>query len=75
MVDNCNKFYKVQKDENCDTVAGKNGISRKALQLWNTKLGDDCSGIWANVYVCVGVIDGQDPGTPADPPNRYVSQL
>lgn len=72
MVDNCNKFYKVQKDENCDIVAGKNGITRKDLQTWNTELGDDCSGIWADVYVCVNVI-GRDPSpTTTKPNNGYV---
>ncbi|KAF5852358.1 hypothetical protein GGP41_007761 [Bipolaris sorokiniana] len=30
---------------------------------WNTAVGDDCSGLWADTYYCIGV-----PGTPTTHP-------
>ncbi|RSL48378.1 hypothetical protein CEP53_009568 [Fusarium sp. AF-6] len=63
MVEDCNKFYKVQKDELCNTIASKLGISESDIKKWNPGVGSDCTGIWANVYICVGVI-GEEPSTP-----------
>lgn len=68
MVDNCNKFYYVQKDDGCDRVAAANGISSEDFRKWNTGVGDDCSGLQANVYACIGVIGGSG-GTTTQPSN------
>ncbi|OAQ60418.1 hypothetical protein VFPPC_14070 [Pochonia chlamydosporia 170] len=60
MVDTCNAFYYVQKNQVCDNLARLNGISTKDLASWNTKVGSSCSGLWADTYACVGVIDAYD---------------
>ncbi|KAI8685249.1 hypothetical protein NCS55_00195600 [Fusarium keratoplasticum] len=54
LVDTCTSFYKAKKG---DTFFFK----------WNPAIEDDCSGIWANTWYCVGV-----PGTPTSPPTRTV---
>ncbi|KAI0505413.1 LysM domain-containing protein [Xylaria bambusicola] len=62
IVDNCDKFYFVQKDESCDVVAAKNGITTAQFQAWNKAVGSTCSGLWANAYACVSII-GHEPAT------------
>ncbi|KAH7304440.1 hypothetical protein B0I35DRAFT_401185 [Stachybotrys elegans] len=61
IVSNCNKFYFVPPNTGCDVVLRVNGISQKQLFMWNSGVGADCSGLWANVWVCVGVIGGPSP--------------
>ncbi|KAF1941894.1 hypothetical protein EJ02DRAFT_434420 [Clathrospora elynae] len=57
MVSNCDAFYFVQKEEGCQLIAGKNGISLAQFVTWNTQVGDRaCNLIWAEAYVCVSVI-------------------
>ncbi|KAK8084056.1 hypothetical protein PG996_002837 [Apiospora saccharicola] len=58
MVSNCNKFYFVPADTSCSTVLSVNGITLEQLFAWNADVLDDCRGLWAKVYVCVGVIGG-----------------
>lgn len=68
MVDNCNKFFKVQKGDTCQTIADKSNISIKEFVQWNKKVGgEDCTGLWLDTYVCVSVI-GHKP-TPTKPGN------
>lgn len=55
MVRDCNKFYFVKKDDGCSAVASAEGISLADLDEWNPALGADCSGLWPEYYICVGV--------------------
>jgi len=66
MVGNCNQFYLVKVDEGCADIASAHGISLTQFTTWNPNVGGaSCSGLWANVYVCVGVIGGTSPTTTA----------
>ncbi len=56
MVSNCNKFHKVEANEGCRDIAAAQGISLSDFYAWNPAAKSDCSGLWANVYVCVGII-------------------
>jgi hypothetical protein len=58
MVANCNDFYRVLEGQSCDTVILAKGksISLADLVAWNPSINSDCSGLWANVYVCVNII-------------------
>ncbi|KAF9881457.1 LysM domain-containing protein [Colletotrichum karsti] len=58
MVDNCNKFYFVEEGTGCSQVLSANGITIADLFKWNPSVKSDCSGMWALVNVCVGVIGG-----------------
>ena len=58
MVTNCNKFYFVKADEGCRDIADAQGISLSDFYAWNPAAKSDCSGLWASVYVCVGIIGG-----------------
>lgn len=63
MVDNCNKFHKVARGDACGTILRGARISLAQLFAWNPSVNADCSGLWGDVYVCVGVIGGSE-GTP-----------
>ena len=64
----CNKFYFVNQGTSCSTVLSENGITLAQLFEWNSGVNDDCSGMWAKVYLCVGVIGGGEPTpTSTDP--------
>lgn len=56
MVDNCNKFYFVEAGDGCSAIASQEGITFADLLRWNPQIGSDCSGLWASVNVCVGVV-------------------
>src|SRR5688572_31934633 len=67
MVANCNKFQFVKKGQTCSAVLSDAQISLAQLYEWNSSVEKDCSGLWAEVYVCVGVV-GQATTTSAPPP-------
>lgn len=54
MVGNCGKFTFVHEGDSCDALAFFNGISVEDLKRLNTGIGNDCSGLQENVYICIG---------------------
>ncbi|OAQ72016.1 LysM domain-containing protein [Pochonia chlamydosporia 170] len=67
MVSNCNAFYFVKLNDRCADIVSQYGISLTDFQTWNPKVGNDCTGLWANTYACVSII-GHVP-TPTNPGN------
>ena len=67
MVENCDDFYLVQAGETCDGILSKKGITLAQFTTWNKEVGSDCTGMWADVYVCTSII-GHTP-TPVNPGN------
>lgn len=64
MVSNCNKFDFVNKGEGCQDVADRNDVPLSQFYEWNPAVGSTCAGLWAEVYVCVGVVGGEPAPTP-----------
>ncbi|KAJ6438064.1 G protein alpha subunit [Purpureocillium lavendulum] len=56
MVKVCNKFHLVKTSQSCESIASDYGISPSDFLGWNPKVKNDCSGLWAEAYACVGVI-------------------
>ncbi|CAN9286220.1 unnamed protein product [Alternaria alternata] len=56
MVDNCNKFHFVESGESCPAIQKEYGVSLEDLAKWNPAIEDDCTMMWANTNLCVGVI-------------------
>ncbi|CEL01034.1 hypothetical protein ASPCAL00626 [Aspergillus calidoustus] len=56
MVANCDAFYLVRSSDGCAAIASSKGISLAQLDAWNTNLGTGCTGLWAEYYVCIGVL-------------------
>jgi hypothetical protein len=67
MVSNCNKFHYIAKGVSCTQVISYQKITKADFVKWNPTVLDDCSGMWADVNVCVGVIGGVT--TTAKPPS------
>jgi hypothetical protein len=67
MIDGCNKFHFVEAKQNCDTIAKTYGITRAQFVSYNPSVGDTCAGMWAEVYVCVGLVGGSPVTTTAAP--------
>ncbi|KAI1801809.1 carbohydrate-binding module family 50 protein [Daldinia bambusicola] len=65
MVNNCNKFDFVETHDNCSAIATRNGITVAQLIEWNNA-GADCTALWGQVYVCVGVT-GSSTSTTTSP--------
>lgn len=55
MVDDCRSFYLVVADDTCYDIAQQHGISLDSFYAWNPAVKTDCSGLQANVYVCIGL--------------------
>ncbi|OLN89002.1 LysM domain-containing protein-like protein 6 [Colletotrichum chlorophyti] len=70
MVSNCNKFDLVKTGDGCSTVTARNGITFAQLLQWNTGVGSNCEGLWANVNVCVGTIGSTPVVTPTPTPTK-----
>ncbi|KAF4944841.1 hypothetical protein FSARC_14574 [Fusarium sarcochroum] len=66
IVSNCDKFYMVEKNEGCAQVASKNDITLAQFQKWNTKVGSNCGGLFADTWACVSII-GHEATTPTEP--------
>jgi hypothetical protein len=64
MVGNCNKFHWIAKGVVCSQVISFQKITLADFVRWNPTVKDDCSGMWAEVNVCVGVIGGGSNPTP-----------
>lgn len=64
MVGNCAKFHWIAKGVSCSQVISFQKITLADFVKWNPTVNDDCSGMWAEVNVCVGVIGGTTPTTP-----------
>ena len=58
MVSNCNKFHWIAKGLSCSQVISYQKITLADFVKWNPTVKNDCSGMWAEVQVCVGVIGG-----------------
>ncbi|RDW72383.1 uncharacterized protein DSM5745_07555 [Aspergillus mulundensis] len=69
IVENCTTFYQAAKGDTCQKIVSKYGtFTQEDLITWNPALGDDCSGLWAEYYYCVGV-----PGSPTTRPTTSTS--
>ncbi|KAK1657523.1 hypothetical protein BDP55DRAFT_536171, partial [Colletotrichum godetiae] len=54
MVGNCDRFYFVEVDDSCASIASKHGISPIQFITWNPNVdGASCSGLRANACICV----------------------
>ena len=64
LIESCTSFYFAVKNDNCANIVEKFGtFTMQNFVSWNPAVGDDCGGIWANTYYCVGI-----PGTPTTRP-------
>lgn len=68
MTSSCNKFVMVKSGDQCGTIASKAGIPLAKLYEWNPSVNTDCSGLWAEYYICTGVIGYTPPTTTTQPP-------
>ncbi|KAH7066518.1 LysM domain-containing protein [Paraphoma chrysanthemicola] len=55
MVAGCKKFYKVVSGDGCWDIANNNKIALDDFYKWNPAVKTDCSGLWAQYYVCIGI--------------------
>ncbi|KAJ5939135.1 hypothetical protein N7466_002269 [Penicillium verhagenii] len=55
MVSDCDAFYYVVSGDGCSTIATAEGVSVADLELWNPAIGTDCTNLWLDTYICVGV--------------------
>ncbi|KAI6747886.1 hypothetical protein FGRA07_09493 [Fusarium graminearum] len=55
IVDGCNKWHYVDNGDGCYSIAEKYNINLADFYNWNSKVGNDCSGLWLHYYVCIGV--------------------
>ncbi|KAF3384739.1 LysM domain-containing protein [Penicillium rolfsii] len=54
MTSGCVRFYYVETNNDCYDIALDAGIALSDFYAWNPAIKSDCSGLQANVYVCVG---------------------
>ncbi|KLU86068.1 hypothetical protein MAPG_05087 [Magnaporthiopsis poae ATCC 64411] len=55
IVSNCKKFYKVKSGDGCAAIAKAANISLAQFFSYNTAVDSNCSNIWLDYYVCIGV--------------------
>ena len=55
MVKGCKKFHLVEEDEYCIDIQKEYRITMEQIYKWNPAVGKDCTKMWANTYLCVGI--------------------
>jgi hypothetical protein len=65
MVTNCAKFHWIAKGVTCSQVISYQKITLADFVKWNPTVLSDCSGMWAEVNVCVGVIASSTTSPPS----------
>jgi hypothetical protein len=60
LIDTCNNFYKAVKGDTCIGLVRRfaGAFTQEQFVKWNPAVGDDCLGLWADTFYCVGVPDG-----------------
>ncbi|RYP31504.1 hypothetical protein DL767_005727 [Monosporascus sp. MG133] len=56
MTTSCKSFHFVQSGQTCQTITQRYGITQANFVKWNPAVKSDCTGMWANAYVCVAVL-------------------
>lgn len=65
MPTNCQNFYQVQPEENCQTILDAfSYITREQFFQWNPVLSGNCNGLWAGNWYCVAAFDDGRPMPP-----------
>ncbi|KAK2764377.1 hypothetical protein FQN54_009071 [Arachnomyces sp. PD_36] len=57
IAEDCGEYYFVEKDDGCQDIADEYEISLDDFYKWNPAVEDDCSKLFPDYYVCVGVSD------------------
>jgi hypothetical protein len=65
MTPNCDAFQYVVAGDQCGTIATAAGIALADFYSWNPTVDNNCSSLWAQYYVCVGVVGGPTATTTA----------
>jgi hypothetical protein len=73
MVTNCAKFHWVAKGVTCGQIISYQKITTADFVKWNPTVGNDCTGMWAEVQVCVGVIGGGSASATSTRPTTTTS--
>jgi hypothetical protein len=55
IVSNCKSFYKVQSGDSCWAISTSRGFSVAQFLSWNPYVNSDCTNLWLDYYVCIGV--------------------
>ncbi|KAJ5622273.1 hypothetical protein N7528_005505 [Penicillium herquei] len=55
MVSGCDAFYYVVSGDGCSSIATAEGVTVAELEEWNPAIGTDCTDLWLDTYICVGV--------------------
>ncbi|PWY70846.1 hypothetical protein BO94DRAFT_609132 [Aspergillus sclerotioniger CBS 115572] len=55
MVDDCDAFHLVVSGDTCAAIVSDAGITLDEFYEWNPTVGDSCSGLWVDYYVCIGI--------------------
>ncbi|GKU22647.1 unnamed protein product [Fusarium langsethiae] len=80
---NCNKLHLVSKTTTCSSIEKYYKLPFSQFLAWNPAIVKDCSGLWANYYVCVSVegykpsptATAQPPATATKGPNGISTPL
>ncbi|RVD88978.1 uncharacterized protein DFL_000002 [Arthrobotrys flagrans] len=56
MTTNCKGFRLVQSGDTCAAILTKYGITQAQLVAWNPAVKSNCSGLWAQCWICVELI-------------------
>lgn len=64
MTSSCKTFYKTKSGDGCAAIATSYSISLTNFYTWNPAVGSTCASLWADTYVCVGLIGGSTGSSP-----------
>ncbi|KAJ5704838.1 hypothetical protein N7536_000527 [Penicillium majusculum] len=57
MVSDCDTFYYVVSGDGCSSIATSQGVTVAEIEEWNPAIGTDCTSLWLETYICVGIVN------------------
>lgn len=55
IISSCTSYHLVESGDSCWSIETAYGISVEEFVSWNPNVKSDCSGLWADYFVCVGI--------------------
>ncbi|KAL3440457.1 hypothetical protein BJX65DRAFT_314755 [Aspergillus insuetus] len=56
IIETCDEFYRVSSGDTCYYISQEHNVVLLEFYAWNPAVKTDCTGLQADVYVCVGIL-------------------
>ncbi|KAL2868995.1 LysM peptidoglycan-binding domain-containing protein [Aspergillus lucknowensis] len=55
IAEDCAEFHLIEDGDSCSSICADAGITFEEFREWNSEVDEDCTNLWLDYYVCIGV--------------------